>query len=418
MIDFIFRRLPFYILYVLSYGMMIVTLFIYGQHSPDHVYFLLFWLSIFTMIFSYIFYLFYEIDSEKQGGKLTINELKSLFYCSKLGFITPFFLLGTLSSINYIFVAIANPYVPSISQVLASVLQLPIVIIFNKLLNNEIIFDSNKDIKKQILSWFGISIFYIFGIILTSFNEINSHFEHFGYFLLYILSTIPLPIMSVFYQSLIKMDNKIKEKQIEMSIYSKPSLIICMLNFWQLFWLTVTIWILPIVDNTNIIYSFKTGLSCVFTSESNDSNDICSRLFLDLNFLTFCVIFNFYAGIKVVTFDDANFAILIQQLGPILAAFVFSWSSFMGQFYDNQKTTWRSYIAIISICISFVMYKQIKKYLSSSSDNNNIDQHLLLNDVQVQQQQVDDEKKIQNDDDVQSPKKKKTVFQRLWILQD
>ena len=102
MIDFIFRRLPFYILYVLSYGFMIVTLFIYGQYSPDHVYFLLFWLSFFTMIFSYIFYLFYETHS-KNG--ITKQELKSFFYCDKLGLITPFFILGTLSAMNYIFVA-------------------------------------------------------------------------------------------------------------------------------------------------------------------------------------------------------------------------------------------------------------------------------------------------------------------------
>ena len=84
----------------------------------------------------------------------------------------------------------------------------------------------------------------------------------------------------------------------------------------------------------------------------------------------------------------------------------------MGQFYDNQKTTWRSYVAIISICISFVMYKHVKKYLSSVNDGVEVDQHLLLNDVE--QQPDNDERNIQNDA-VQSPKKKKTVFQRLWI---
>jgi len=124
-LDFLFHRLFFYVLYVLTYGFMIVTLYTYGQEAPDHVWFLLLWLTFWTIGFSYILYGFYEIRPP-----FNVEELKYIFVSQKRSFMTPFFVLGTLSAINYILVAVANPHVESIYQVLASILQLPIVIFF------------------------------------------------------------------------------------------------------------------------------------------------------------------------------------------------------------------------------------------------------------------------------------------------
>jgi amino acid permease len=78
----------------------------------------------------------------------------------------------------------------------------------------------------------------------------------------------------------------------------------------------------------------------------------------------------------------------VQQLGPVLAAFMFSDQSFMGEWYDNQETTWRSYVAILFIVISFMVYKYLKKYLKGE---NLSDSQLVFNN------------------------REKTLFEKLWI---
>lgn len=367
-VDFYFRRFPFYVLYVLSYGYMIVTLYVYGGaggQSPvmdDKTYFLLFYLTIMAFAFSWIMHIFFEVDS------LTSTQLKYIFWSQKRGPVTPFFVMGTLSAVNYVLVAWANPYVESIYQVLASVLQLPFVIGFNWMLNSEKLWVS-KHIHpwRQALTWVGVFLFYFTGILLVAEKELKTRFENFGWFLVYLTSTVPIPVLSVLYQSL--MVPKHPFTQPDMAVYSKPSLMIAMLNFWQGVWLTVTIWLIPTVDGTSIAYSFSSGVSCLFSQSNDDLNNGCDRAFFTINLLTWCVIFNFYGGLKVVTFEDANFAILIQQLGPILAAFSFSSKKLMGRFYDSQSTSWRSYISLGCILISFVMYKLNRLYLKQSAEH-------------------------------------------------
>lgn len=372
-LDFICRKIPFYVLYVASYGYMITSLYIYGQMMGDHVFFLLYWVTIVTFIFTFIFYNFYEMD-DNPSKEFTKQHLISIFYCQKRGILTPFFVMGALSSINYILAAAANPHVKSLDQVLASVLQLPVVILFNRWLNNEYLWNYNKPNLNQILMWLGIVIFFLFGVLLTAETSINGQIGHVGWFICYVLSTFPLPMLSVVYQSLVTVvgcNQRLLQLQPEMNIYCKRSLMITMLNFWQFIWLLCVIWMIPDIDGTGIGFSIRSGMSCVIAGNNSDSTNDCIKVYLDLSVLTLCVIFNFYAGIKVVSFDDANFAILVQQLGPILAAFMFSDKQFMGKYYDLQHTTWRSYVAIASIIISFIMYKYHKIYIKDENYNNN-----------------------------------------------
>jgi len=367
--DFCFRRLPFYLLYILSYGFMIVNLYVYGGAAgnshvmDDKEYFLVFYLTIMTFSFSWILYIFFEVD------RFTLTEFRYIFWSEKRGPVTPFFVLGTLSSINYILVVWANPYVQSIYQVLASVLQLPFVVGFNWLLNNEKMWVSNHIYPyRQALTWIGVFVFYLVGILLLAEKELKSRFENFGWFIVYLTSTLPIPVLSVLYQSLLI--PKRPFTQPDMKVYSKPSLIVAMLNFWQGVWLTLTIWLIPTVDHTGIAYSFSSGVSCLFSQKNDDPKDGCDKAFFTINLLTWCVIFNFYSGLKVVTFEDANFAILIQQLGPILAAFTFSSSAIMGRYYDNQSTTWRSYVSLGFILTSFVSYKLNRLWTKKSAVQN------------------------------------------------
>jgi len=130
-----------------------------------------------------------------------------------------------------------------------------------------------------------------------------------------------------------------------------------MMNFWLLLWLVLTIWLIPIVDGTGISYSFTSGLSCILSQSSTDTTDSCFNSLMVINFLTFCVIFNFYSSIKVIKFEDANLAILVQQLGPVVAVFVFSSKAVMGQFYDGGQNSWEQYVSIGFILIAFVLYK-------------------------------------------------------------
>jgi hypothetical protein len=385
-VDFYFRRFPFYVLYVLSYGYMIVNLYVYGGAAgqshvmDDKTYFLLFYLTIMTFTFAWILYIFFEVD------KLTLAELKYIFWSEKRGPVTPFFVMGTLSAVNYVLVAWANPHVESIYQVLASVLQLPFVVGFNWILNSEKLWVSKHIYPyRQVITWIGVFSFYFTGILLVAQKELETKFENFGWFLIYLTSTIPIPVLSVLYQSLLVPKHPLTQP--DMRVYSKPSLMIAMLNFWQGVWLTLTIWLIPTVDGTSIAYSFSSGVSCLFSQSNDDPKNGCERAFFIINLLTFCVIFNFYGGLKVVTFEDANFAILIQQLGPILAAFSFSSKELMGRFYDNQSTSWRSYVSLGCILISFVMYKLNRLYLKQSTDQ--------LGDNTCG---------------------KKTIFERMWIV--
>merc|ERR1719334_1076350 len=79
-VDFYFRRFPFYVLYVLSYGYMIVNLYVYGGaggQSPvmdDKTYFLLFYLTIMTFAFAWTLHIFFEVD------RLTLTDLKYIFW--------------------------------------------------------------------------------------------------------------------------------------------------------------------------------------------------------------------------------------------------------------------------------------------------------------------------------------------------
>jgi len=178
-LSFIFVKAPFYVLYVLSYGFTIVTLYSYGIQMPDHVYFMLFWVSFMILLFSFVFYLFYEADQENFAA-----ELKRIFICERRGIFTPFFFIGLFNAANYILVAIANPHVKSIYQVLASILQLPFVIIFNRIVNGEKLM-YNRNYPKQIITLLAIFIFYAAGLCLVSYNEFTSHFENFGSYAIY-----------------------------------------------------------------------------------------------------------------------------------------------------------------------------------------------------------------------------------------
>jgi len=384
--DFYFRRLPFYILYVLSYGYMIVNLYVYGGAAgnshvmDDKTYFLLFYLTIMTFTFAWTQHIYFEVD------KFTLSEFKYIFWSKKRGMVTPFLILGTLSAINYVLVAWANPYVESIYQVLASVLQLPFVIGFNWLLNSEKLWvSSNVSKYRQLLTWIGVFVFYFTGILLVAQKELQTRFENFGWFLVYLASTVPIPVLSVLYQSLLMPKHAFTQP--DMIVYAKPSLMIAMLSFWQGVWLILTIWLLPTVDGTGIAYSFSSGVSCLFNQVNDDTENGCDKAFFTINLLTWCVIFNFFSGLKVVTFEDANFAILIQQLGPILAAFSFSSKDLMGRYYDNQSTSWRSYFSLACILMSFVMYKFNRLFVKQST-----------------------ERHANNDRD------KQTMFEKMWIV--
>jgi len=257
---------------------------------------------------------------------------------------------------------------------------------FNWLVNSERLWNGNKSSFKQIILWIAVISSYLLGLILTSLQEFEGKFENFGWFLCYLFSTFPLPMISVIFQSLIRYPTYDTTKQGDMLVYSKRSLIILMLNVWQLIWLLIFIGLIPTVDGTSIIYSIRSGLDCTFYQNTSDNKDTCGSLFLVLLALTLCVIYNFYAGMKVITFDDANFAILIQQLGPIVAAFVFSSEQFMGRWYDNEHTTWKSYVAIALISLSFYCYKVLKvNYLKRS---------------------VEEPENLE----------RQTLFERLWII--
>lgn len=354
----------------------------------DHVFFLLFFISFFNGVLNYIFFVFYETPQKQMENGEIKEELdgalfKHIFWSKKRGLFTPFFFVGTLSSINYILTSAANPHVRSIYQVLASLLQLPFVMIFNWIFNGESIFNPQANKMYQILLISGTFIFYFSGLLLISQKEFQSKFENLGWFICYLLSTLPLPLMSVLFQFLLSR----AWKQEDMVVYSKRSLLLAMLNFWQLFFLTLTIWLIPFVDSTSISYSFSTGLDCVFNGKSEDPKDVCDNTLLVLLCLTLCVIFNFYASLKVITFEDANFAILVQQVGPIISAAFFSSEAAMGRYYDGKTNGWETYISIVLISLAFLCYKLNKSLIKSQAN--------------------------------QSPKNpKKTLFYRMWVIED
>lgn len=386
-LDFYFRRLPFYILYVLSYGYIIVTLYVCGGAAgkshvlDDKAYFIVIYVTLMTFVFAWVVYIFSEVK------RFTFSELRYMFWCEKRGLVTPFFVMGSLSAVNYVLATWANPHTESIYAVLASVLQLPFVVVFNWLLNSEKLWVSGHIYPyRQILTWVGVFTFYFTGLLLVAQKQLESKFDSIGWFLIYVASTIPLPVLSVLYQSLLMPKHAVT--QADMKIYSKPSLIIAMLNFWQLVWLCVMIWLIPTIDGTSISYSFSSGVRCLFVQSNDDPRNGCDKAFFNLNLLTWCVIFNFFGAVKVVTFEDANFAILIQQLGPILAAFSFSSAELMGRYYDNQTTTWKSYVSLGCILISFVMYKLNRLYVKEGTAN------------------------------VGNRGEEKTIFERMWIMND
>lgn len=209
---------------------MIVNLYVYGgaaQHShvmDDKTYFLLFYLTIMTFAFAWVLHIFFEVD------RMTLSDLRYIFWCEKRGLVTPFFVMGTLSAVNYVLVAWANPHVQSIYQVLASVLQLPFVVGFNWVLNSEKLWVSNHIYPyRQVLTWVGVFVFYFTGILLVAEKELKTRFENFGWFIIYLTSTVPIPVLSVLYQSL--MIPKQPFNQSDMRVYSKPSLMVAMINF-------------------------------------------------------------------------------------------------------------------------------------------------------------------------------------------
>jgi len=384
-VDFYFRRIPFYLLYVLSYCYLTVSLYVCGGAAgkshvlDDKAYFMIMYATVMAFLLSWILYIF-SVD------RLTSMELKYIFWCEKRGPVTPFFALGTVSSVNFILAAWANPHTESIYQVLASILQLPFVVGFNRLLNREKLWVPDHVHRyRQKLTWIGVFLFYCTGILLVASKELKTHFEDFGWFLIFIASTIPIPVLSVLFQGLLMPKHPFIQP--DMKVYSKPALMIAMLSFWQLFWLSVMIWLIPIIDGQSISYNFSSAMSCLFSQSNDDTRNGCLRAFFSLNLASFCSLFNMFSALKVVTFEDANFAILIQQLGPILAAFSFSSKKLMGRFYDNQTTSWRSYISIACILTSFVMYKLNRSYVKQST------------------------KKL-----VESRAAKKTMFERMWIV--
>jgi hypothetical protein len=364
-IDFWFRRFPFYNLYVSSFGYMLVNLYVYGGAAGqryvmnDKTYFLLFWLTIITFAFSWILYIFFEVD------RLTLTELKYIFWSLKRGPVTPFFVMGSLSAMNYVLISWANPHVESIYQVVASILQLPFVVGFNWMLNSEKLWVSEHVyLYRHVITWLCVFAFYFAGILVLAQKELEVKFENFGWFLIYLTASVTIPLLFVVYQSLLVPKHRLTQP--DMRVYSKPSLMIAMLTFWQGIWLTVTIWLIPTVDGTSIAYSFSSGVSCLFSQSNDDPKNGCDRAFFVISLLTLCFILYSYSGLKVITFDDANFAILISQRGPILAAFTLSSKELMGRFYDNQSTSWRNYVSLGCIMISVVMYKLNRLYLKQS----------------------------------------------------
>jgi len=88
---------------------------------------------------------------------------------------------------------------------------------------------------------------------------------------------------------------------------------------------------------------------------------------------------------------------LVQQLGPVLAAFLFSSPVIMGRFYQGQVNNWQSYVAIASILVAFVLYKFHKK---------------KVNDVEKRAAEIESISLL-NSDIVQ---RKRTWFENIWIL--
>jgi hypothetical protein len=280
---------------------------------PDHVYFMLIWVSFWNLLFCYVFYLFYEAAN----GAEFVKELRYMFWSQKRYFFTPFFFLGILCGLNYLLVALANPHVQAIYQVIASILQLPFVILFNYIINGEKIYTKHDSALLQIGKIILVFVFFFSGLCLVSYSEFESKFENVGWFICYLASTVPLPLLSVMFQALF--GTKHTYKQEDYQVYKKPSLAIMMMNFWLLIWLVITIGIIPTVDGGSVQYSFSTGFACLFQQTSVDAKDqYCEQAYMIINFLTFCVIFNFYAGMKVIQFEDANIAILVSGTTPCL----------------------------------------------------------------------------------------------------
>ncbi len=352
------RRCPIYALYPLSYGFMIVFLRLYGQMMPDSVWFLLVWLALLTMAFCLVIFWLYEADG------MTVEDYKRVFWSEKRGVLTPFLVLGALSAVNYILVAVANPHVPGLLQVIASCLQLPIVVLANSLINGQAMYNPRESAVQQTTAWVLITLLFVGAILLlgTGGGQDVTGAE-LGWFIMYLASTIPLPVMSVVFQGVLT-----TSAQADMAIYRKPSLLVAMLNFWLLVFLVLFLWIDPLISGYSIRFSTAQSMACVVGRHSELPGYVCGPAFACLTMLTFCVIFNFYAGIKVVSFEDANFAIIIQQLGPVIAAFAFASAPFMGQFYTDDSANWQAYLSFVLALLAFLLYKLFKEHYLPKPD--------------------------------------------------
>lgn len=116
-----------------SYGFMITYLVLYGKALPEHAYFMLLFVGVFTMAISLFIYLILKVRSWLGWGSDDYTQIHRPLNRTYLKFPMPQ-IIGFLLMVNYVLAGFGSPHVPGMVQAILTQGSIPFTMLLSYLL--------------------------------------------------------------------------------------------------------------------------------------------------------------------------------------------------------------------------------------------------------------------------------------------
>lgn len=257
---------------------------------------------------------------------------------------------GLSWSVNWIFLLMANPFVPSFIQTILNEANLPVVILASWFLLNE---------RPDPIKCLGASIV-IIGAVTSVWKTINDGVGTFKWDLIYFVGTAGIALaasVSEYFLKLQTADNH-KEEKFAINI------------FWNLAWTNVWLTIINVLGLFFYSIPFLADMSvvsiwdgihvatrCLSGGEGYKGDD-CTTGIWSFWGASICSIVGTWVQYEITLGDSAVYATILQSVSPLVAVIFFSFRFFMGKYYSPALVAnMYIWIGMAVVLVGVLIYK-------------------------------------------------------------
>ncbi|XP_065193001.1 crt homolog 1-like [Sycon ciliatum] len=390
----------------LSYGFMITYLVLWGRAMPEHAYFMLLFVAVFTTIVALLVALARKIWFMVMGGQ-DCQTMSHPINRTYMKFPVPQ-LIGFLLMLNYVTAGFGSPHVSGILQAILTQGSIPFTIVMSYVL------------LKRRYTWLqlGGAAVVIGGALLSmekdfksgscdpSLNSTNAtdfmlechdveatliaknvssicigDSNSIAWDFLYFLSTLPIGLVNIineYFLQYSKGNDERRAKAGELNI----AITVALNNIWLFFWLLVVFWLnlLPNVvpqcadvgHNVHVLgENMKAAFQCTFAGHGGFTGNVTNST-LDLHFKDHCDIAMTYVALLAVAASvqmifqaytvqqqSATFTMALVTLGPMFAVFFQNSKGITGDFHEEVKTQFTAFMTagLVVVLLGILLYK-------------------------------------------------------------